>query len=98
EQKRRFLPRMISGEEYWCQGYSEPGSGSDLASLSLRAEEDGADFVLNGSKIWTSHAHEADWMYALVRSTPGSKLQNGITFLLVDMRTPGIEVRPIVFL
>jgi alkylation response protein AidB-like acyl-CoA dehydrogenase len=98
QQKRRFLPPMISGEEYWCQGYSEPGSGSDLAALSLRAEEDGTDFVLNGSKIWTSHAHEADWMYALVRSTPGSRLQNGITFLLLDMRVPGIEVRPIVFL
>jgi alkylation response protein AidB-like acyl-CoA dehydrogenase len=98
EQKRHFLPRMASGEDYWCQGYSEPGSGSDLAALSLRAEEDGRDLVLNGSKIWTSHAHEADWMYALVRSTSGSRQQNGITFLLVDMRTPGIEVRPIVFL
>ncbi len=98
EQKRRFLPRMISGEDYWCQGYSEPGAGSDLAALSLRAEADGGDLVCNGSKIWTSHAHEADWMYALVRSTPGSRAQDGITFLLVDMRSSGIEVKPIVFL
>lgn len=97
-QKARFLPPMLSGEEYWCQGYSEPGSGSDLASLAMRAEQDGDDLVCNGSKIWTSHAHEADWMYCLVRNDARAKRQQGITFALVDMRSPGIEVRPIVFL
>lgn len=98
EQKARFLPPMISGEHYWCQGYSEPSAGSDLSALGMRAEEDGDDLVCNGSKIWTSHAHEADWMYALVRNASGPRAQDGITFLLIDMRTPGIAVQPIVFL
>jgi len=97
EQKDYYLPRILSGEDYWCQGYSEPASGSDLASLALRAETDGDEFVLNGSKIWTTHAHEANRMFCLVRSDPTVKPQRGISFLLLEMDSPGITVEPIVF-
>ncbi|MBL6937158.1 MAG: acyl-CoA dehydrogenase family protein [Alphaproteobacteria bacterium] len=98
EQKARYLPRILSGEDYWCQGYSEPGSGSDLASLQLRATSDGDDYVLNGSKIWTTHAQWATRMFCLVRTRFDGKPQAGITFLLLDMQTPGIKVRPIITL
>src|SRR5215472_11111089 len=98
EQKAHYLPRILSGEDYWCQGYSEPGSGSDLASLQLRAVSDGDDYVLNGSKIWTTHAHFANRMFCLVRTRLEGKPQAGITFLLLDMATPGIAVKPIVTL
>ena len=95
-QKDWYLPRILSGEDYWCQGYSEPGSGSDLASLKTRAVRDGDHYVVNGTKIWTTHAHHANMMFALVRTgdenTPKHK---GISFLLIDMTTPGITVRPI---
>ena len=94
-QKAQYLPRILSGEDYWCQGYSEPGSGSDLASLSLRAERDGDHYILNGSKIWTTHAHFANKMFCLVRTSREGRPQQGITFLLLDMDTPGITVRPI---
>ena len=97
KQKAYYLPRILSGEDYWCQGYSEPGSGSDLASLSLAARRDGEHYVLNGTKIWTTHAHFANRMFALVRTTAGDKPQHGITFLLLDMDSPGITVEPIVF-
>jgi alkylation response protein AidB-like acyl-CoA dehydrogenase len=95
EQKAWYLPRILSGEDYWCQGYSEPGSGSDLASLSLKAERDGEHYVLNGSKIWTTHAHFANKMFCLVRTSRDGRPQQGITFLLLDMDLPGITVRPI---
>lgn len=95
EQKARFLPRILSGEDYWCQGYSEPGSGSDLASLKTSARLDGEEYVINGSKIWTTHAHHADWIFALVRTDATVKKQAGISFLLVPMDQPGIEVTPI---
>lgn len=97
EQKSAYLPRILSGEDYWCQGYSEPGSGSDLASLKLKAETDGDDYVLRGTKIWTSHAHYANRMFCLVRTRDTGKPQEGITFLLLDMDTPGITVQPILF-
>lgn len=96
EQKAYYLPRILSGEDYWCQGYSEPGSGSDLASLKLAAIPDGDDYILNGSKIWTSQAHCANKMFCLVRTRFEGKPQTGITFLLLDMDTPGIEVDPII--
>ncbi len=95
EQKAYFLPRILTGEVFFCQGYSEPGAGSDLASLQMRAEPDGDDFVLNGSKIWTTHATEANWIFCLVRTSKQGRPQQGITFLLVPMDLPGIEVRPI---
>lgn len=95
EQKARFLPRILSGDDYWCQGYSEPGSGSDLASLRTAARLDGAAYVINGSKIWTTHAHHANWMFALVRTDATVKPQHGITFLLVPMDQPGVDVAPI---
>jgi acyl-CoA dehydrogenase len=98
EQKARYLPRILSGEDYWCQGYSEPGAGSDLASLQLRAESDGDDYVLTGSKLWTTHAHFANRMFCLVRTRAEGKPQAGITFLLLDMASPGIVVGPIVTL
>lgn len=98
EQKAHYLPRLLNGEDYWCQGYSEPGSGSDLASLSLKAERDGDDYVLNGSKIWTTHAHFANKMFCLVRTNRDGRPQQGITFLLLDMDSPGINVRPILSL
>lgn len=98
EQKRYFLPRMLSGEHFWCQGYSEPESGSDLASLQMSAVDDGNAFVCNGSKIWTTHANEANWIFCLVRTARLRKTQQGITFLLIDMSSPGIDVRPIISL
>ena len=96
EQKEHYLPRLLSGEHYWCQGYSEPGAGSDLASLKLQAISDGDDYVLNGSKIWTSQAHCANRMFCLVRTSNEGKPQVGISFLLIDMDTPGLEVDPII--
>jgi acyl-CoA dehydrogenase len=98
EQKAHYLPRLLSGEDYWCQGYSEPGSGSDLASLQLRAVSDGDDYVLDGSKIWTTHAQFANRMFCLVRTSTEGKPQQGITFLLLDMATPGVSVKPIITL
>ncbi|MBK6492035.1 MAG: acyl-CoA dehydrogenase family protein [Sphingomonadales bacterium] len=96
EQKAHYLPRILAGEDYWCQGYSEPQAGSDLAALSLRADRDGDHYVLNGSKIWTTHAHFANRMFCLVRTSREGPRQAGITFLLLDMDTPGINVLPIV--
>src|SRR3954466_15668104 len=99
EQKKRFLPRIYNGEDFWCQGYSEPGSGSDLASLKTSAARKGDHYVVNGQKIWTTLAHYADWIFCLVRSDSGtSKRQEGISFLLIDMRTPGITVRPLILM
>ena len=95
EQKRRYLPRILSGEDYWCQGFSEPGSGSDLASLQCRAVLDGDRYIVNGSKIWTTHAHHANRMFCLVRTDTAARKQAGISFLLIDMDQPGISVRPI---
>ncbi|MBW8905094.1 MAG: acyl-CoA dehydrogenase family protein [Betaproteobacteria bacterium] len=98
-QKKRFLPRIYNGEDFWCQGYSEPGSGSDLASLKTSAVRKGDHYVVNGQKIWTTLAHYADWIFCLVRSDSGtSKRQEGISFLLIDMRTPGITVRPLILM
>ena len=94
-QKDFYLPRILKAEDYWCQGYSEPGSGSDLASLKTRAVRDGDHYVINGSKIWTTHAHNANRMFALVRTSEEPKKQDGISFILIDMKTPGISVRPI---
>ena len=98
EQKAHDLPRILSGEDYWCQGYSEPGSGSDLASLQLQALSDGDDYVLSGSKIWTTHAQYANRMFCLVRTNREGKPQAGITFLLLDMASPGLTVKPIITL
>lgn len=95
-QKEHFLPRLITNEYFFCQGFSEPGSGSDLASLSTRAERDGDDYIVNGSKIWTTHAQHANWIFLLVRTGREGPRQGGITFLLVPMDTPGITVRPII--
>lgn len=95
EQRAHYLPRILSGEDYWCQGFSEPGAGSDLAALQLRATPDGDDYILNGSKIWTTHAQFANRMFALVRTSNEGKPQAGISFLLLDMATPGIKVEPI---
>ena len=94
-QKKRFLPRIYNGDDFWCQGYSEPGSGSDLASLKTRAERVGNDYIVNGQKTWTSLAHYGDWIFCLVRTSSEGKPQTGISFLLIDMRTPGISIRPI---
>ncbi len=98
EQKAYYLPRILAGDDYWCQGYSEPGSGSDLASLQLRAVSDGDHYVLDGSKIWTTHAHHANRMFCLVRTSTEGKAQQGITFLLLEMNSPGISVKPIITL
>lgn len=95
EQKATLLPRILSGDDWWAQGYSEPGSGSDLASLQMSAVPDGDDYILNGSKIWTTLAHHANKIFCLVRTAREERKQAGITFLLVDMDNPGIEVRPI---
>ena len=94
EQKREHLPRIVRGEIRWCQGYSEPGAGSDLAGLQTRAVRDGDDYVLNGQKVWTSYGDKSDWMFILVRTDTTQK-QGGITFLLMDMDAPGVQVRPI---
>ena len=94
-QKDRFLPKIAANTEKWCQGYSEPGAGSDLAGLQTRAEIDGDDFIVNGQKTWTSRANEANWIFALVRTDPDVKKQAGISFLLIDMKTPGVSIRPI---
>ncbi|MBA2919386.1 pimeloyl-CoA dehydrogenase large subunit [Sphingomonas sp. MAH-20] len=98
EQKARFLPRILSGEDWWCQGYSEPGAGSDLASLRTRAVRDGDHYIVNGQKTWTTLAQHADWGFFLVRTDPDSKPQEGISFLLIDMKSPGVTVRPIITL
>jgi alkylation response protein AidB-like acyl-CoA dehydrogenase len=98
EQKAKFLPRILSGEDWWCQGYSEPGAGSDLASLRTKAVVDGDDYVVNGQKTWTTMAQHADWGFFLVRTDFEAKMQEGISFLLIDMKSPGIEVRPIITL
>src|SRR5215210_4890038 len=94
-QKKKYLPRILSGEDWWCQGYSEPGSGSDLASVRTRAVRDGDHYIVNGQKTWTTLAQHADWIFCLVRTDPNVKNQEGISFLLIDMKSPGITVRPI---
>jgi alkylation response protein AidB-like acyl-CoA dehydrogenase len=96
EQKERFLPRISKAEIFWCQGFSEPGSGSDLASLETRAILDGDSYIVNGQKIWTSNAHRADWIFLLTRTDPNAPKHRGISFLLVDMRSPGITVQPLI--
>ena len=99
QQKKRFLPRIYHGEDFWCQGYSEPGSGSDLASLKTRAERRSDRYVVNGQKIWTTMGHFADWIFCLVRTDFGTAIrQEGISFLLIDMKTPGISVRPLILM
>ncbi|MCX7660250.1 MAG: acyl-CoA dehydrogenase family protein [Caldimonas manganoxidans] len=98
EQQRRFLPGIMSGEVWWCQGYSEPGSGSDLASLKTRAERRGDKYIVNGQKTWTTLGQHADWIFCLVRTSTEGKPQTGISFLLIDMKSPGITVRPIITL
>jgi alkylation response protein AidB-like acyl-CoA dehydrogenase len=95
EQKRRFLPGILDGSVWWCQGYSEPGAGSDLASLRTTARREGDDYVVEGQKTWTSHAQESDWMYTLVRTSKEAKKQQGISLLLIPLDTPGITIRPI---
>lgn len=95
-QKDQYLPKILNGEELWCQGYSEPGAGSDLASLQTRAVQDGDEYVVNGQKIWTSQAHKADRIFCLVRTDPDVKKQEGISFLLIDMKTKGLQVKPII--
>jgi pimeloyl-CoA dehydrogenase large subunit len=94
-QKERFLPRIANLDDWWCQGFSEPGAGSDLASLKTQAKRDGDHYVVNGQKTWTTLAQYADWIFCLVRTDPAAKKQEGISFLLIDMRSPGITVRPI---
>jgi alkylation response protein AidB-like acyl-CoA dehydrogenase len=96
EQKKQHLPGVTNGDVIWCQGYSEPNSGSDLASLQTRAVQDGDDFVINGQKIWTSQAHYADWMFLLARTDPDAPKHRGISYFLLDMKTPGITVRPLI--
>ena len=95
EQKQRYLPGILSGDVWWCQGYSEPGAGSDLASLKTRAVREGEYYIVNGQKTWTTLAQHADWGFFLVRTDPSAKAQEGISFLLIDMKSPGVSVRPI---
>ncbi|OGB22047.1 MAG: pimeloyl-CoA dehydrogenase large subunit [Burkholderiales bacterium RIFCSPLOWO2_02_FULL_57_36] len=95
-QQQRFLPRILSFEDWWCQGYSEPGAGSDLAAVKTRAVLEGDHFVVNGQKTWTTLGQYADWIFCLVRTDPEAKAQRGISFLLIDMKTPGVTVRPII--
>ena len=95
EQKKRFLPRMANCDDWWCQGFSEPGSGSDLASLKTSARREGDHYIVNGSKMWTTNAQYADWIFCLVRTDPKAKKQEGISFLLFDMKSPGVSVRPV---
>jgi alkylation response protein AidB-like acyl-CoA dehydrogenase len=94
-QQARFLPRILRAQDWWCQGYSEPGAGSDLASLKTRAERAGDHYIVNGQKIWTTYAQHADWMFCLVRTDNAARRQDGISFLLIDMKSPGIRVQPI---
>ena len=97
-QKKKFLPGILRGEDFWCQGYSEPGSGSDLASLKTKAVRQGDHYVVNGQKIWTTLAHYADWIFCLVRTDSSDKRQEGISFVLIDMKTPGITIRPLILM
>jgi alkylation response protein AidB-like acyl-CoA dehydrogenase len=95
-QQERFLPKILSADEWWCQGYSEPGSGSDLASVKTRAVREGNHYIVNGQKTWTTQGQYADWIFCLVRTDPEAKAQRGISFLLIDMKSPGVTVRPII--
>ncbi len=97
-QKAEHLPKIVQGKIRWCQGYSEPGAGSDLAALQTRAEDDGDHYIINGTKVWTSYADKSDWIFALVRTDPDVKKQEGITFLLIDMQTEGVSVSPILLI
>ena len=96
EQKKKFLPRILSSDDWWCQGYSEPGAGSDLAALSTSADLVDGEYLVNGHKVWTSYAQYADWIFCLVRTSKETRKQQGISFLLIDMKSPGIDVKPIV--
>jgi len=98
EQKERFLKRILNGDDVWCQGYSEPGAGSDLAGLQTRAVAEGDDFIINGQKVWTSGAQYADWIFMLVRTDPDAPKHRGISYMLVNMQTPGVTVRPLVLM
>ncbi|WP_420411165.1 acyl-CoA dehydrogenase family protein [Roseibium sp.] len=98
EQRQHYLPRILNGEDWWCQGYSEPGAGSDLAALKTKAVRDGDHYVVNGQKTWTTLGQHANWIFCLVRTDPDAKKQEGISFLLIDMNTPGVTVRPIVLI
>jgi acyl-CoA dehydrogenase len=94
-QRQQYLPRILSGDDYWCQGYSEPNAGSDLAGLQCTARREGAEYVVNGTKLWTTHAHYANWIFCLVRTDPRARPHAGISFILVDLSSPGVTVTPI---